>query len=62
MKPTESALREIKDRIAMVMGVLEEAAPNPQRRLNHQQLTQAARELHACADDMQNIMMRVKPK
>jgi hypothetical protein len=62
MKPTESALREIKDRISMVMGVLEEAAPNPQRRLNYQQLNLAARELHACADDMQNIMMKVKPR
>lgn len=62
MKPTESALRDIKDRIAMVMGVLEEAAPNPQRRLNYQQLTQAARELHACADEMQNLLMRLKPR
>lgn len=62
MKATESALRAIKDRISMVMGELEEAAPNPQKKLNYQRLNLAARELHACADEMQNIMMRVKPR
>lgn len=62
MKPSESALRAIKDRISMVMGEIEDTASDPQRKLNHQRLTIAARELHACADEMQNLLMRVKPR
>jgi len=62
MKSTESALREIKDRIAAVMGELEDAASAPQRKTNHWRLSQAALELHRCADDMQNILMRIKTR
>lgn len=62
MKPNESTLRAIKDRISMVMGEIEDTAPSPERRANHFRLSQAARELHRCADDMQNLLMRLKPR
>jgi hypothetical protein len=62
LKPNESALRAVKDRISMVMGEIEETAAFPERRANHYRLSQAARELHACADDVQNLLMRLKPR
>mgnify|MGYP000551372329 CR=1 FL=1 len=62
MKPIESALREIKDRIAAALGEIEEAASAPERKLNHYRLSQAARELHRCADEMQSILMRIKAR
>lgn len=62
MKPTESALRDIKDRIAAALGAVGEAASNAERRSNHQRLSEAAAELHRCADEMQTILMRMKPR
>jgi phosphomevalonate kinase len=62
MKPSESALRAIKDRISMVMGEIEDTASEAHKKLNHWRLSQAARELHACADEMQNLLMRVKTR
>jgi hypothetical protein len=62
MNPTESALRAIKDRVAAVMGELEEAASYPGRKANQQRLSTVAAELHRCADDMQNVLMRLKTR
>lgn len=62
MNATESALRAIKDRIAAVLGELEEAAAAAERRENHRRLSRAALNLHNCADDMQNILMRLRPR
>lgn len=62
MNTTESALRAIKDRIAMMMGELDEASSNAATKENHRRLINAARELHRCADDMQNILMRIQPR
>ena len=62
MKATESALREIKDRIAAAMAEVEAAASAPEKKGNHWRLSQAARELHQCADEMQNILMRLRPR
>jgi hypothetical protein len=59
MNPTESALRAIKDRVAAAMGELEEAAANPATKASRQRLRAAAEALHRCADDMQNVLMRV---
>ena len=62
MNPTESALRAIKDRIAAVMGELDEAAVNTGRKANRERLQTVAAELHRCADDMQNVLMRVRTR
>lgn len=62
MNPTESALRAIKDRVAAVMGELEEAASYTGRKANQERLRAAAAELHRCADDMQNVLMRLRPR
>ena len=62
MNPTESALRAIKDRVAAAMGELEEAAANPARKANRQRLRAAAEQLHRCADEMQNVLMRVRSR
>ena len=62
MNPTESALRAIKDRVAAAMGELDEAAANTGRKANRERLQALAAELHRCADDMQNIMMRVRTR
>jgi len=61
MNPTESALRAIKDRVAAVMGELEEAASNTGRKANRERLRAAAAELHHCADEVQNVLMRLRP-
>ncbi len=44
------------------MGDLNEAATGAASRENNRRLTKAAVELHKCADDMQNILMRLKPR
>jgi len=62
MDTIESTLRAIKDRVAGVMGELDEAARDAANKENHRRLTKAANELHRCADDMQNILMRIHPK
>lgn len=62
MNQTEAALRAIKDRVAAVMGELEEAASNTGRKANQQRLRDAAAQLHHCADDMQNVLMRLRPR
>ena len=62
MNQTEAALRAIKDRVAAVMGELEEAASNTTRKANQQRLRAAADQLHRCADDMQNVLMHLKPR
>lgn len=60
MDSSEFALRVIKDRIVAAAGAIEESSPSPARRENHRRLTQAAQELHKCADELQSIMMRIK--
>ena len=62
VKQTESTLRAIRDRIAAAMGTLEETASDPARKENHRRLREAASELHRCADEVQNVMMRIKPR
>ncbi|NLN79612.1 MAG: hypothetical protein GX141_11940 [Armatimonadetes bacterium] len=61
MNPTESAIRAIKDRVATVMGELEEAAAYPGRKANRERMRKAALELHQCADEIQNVLMRIRP-
>ena len=60
MNENEFALRAIKDRVVAAAGAIEESSPHPARRENHHRLTQAALELHKCADELQNIMMLIK--
>jgi len=60
MNATESALRGLKDRIASVLGELDECCGSAQRKESHTRLTRAAMELHRCADEMQNLLMRIK--
>ncbi|MGC8863386.1 MAG: hypothetical protein ACP5R5_11530 [Armatimonadota bacterium] len=62
MRPTEFALRDIKDRIAAALGVVDEAAPDAESKSNHLRLWEAAEELHRCADEIQAILMRIKPR
>jgi hypothetical protein len=62
MDTTESSLRAIKDRIACVMGEIDETASNANAKENYHRLSSVARELHRCTDDMQNILMRIRPK
>lgn len=44
------------------MGELEEAASYTGRKANQERLRAAAAELHRCADDMQNVLMRLRPR
>lgn len=60
MDQQEFALRALKDRIVTTAGAIEENSAHPARRENHRKLTEAAQELHKCADELQNIMMRIK--
>ena len=62
MNATESALRAIKDRVAAVMGELEEAAAHTTRKENRERLRTAASELHRCADEVQIVLMRIKTR
>lgn len=62
MDARESALRAIKDRVAAALGELDEALCDVEDRQNYRRLTGAASELHKCADEMQNILMRLKPR
>ncbi len=59
MKSTEYAIRAIKDRIAAAVGEIDEAAPEAHKRANHIRLSSVARELHKCADDLQELLMRI---
>ena len=60
MESHEFTIRIIKDRIVAAAGVIEESAPHPGRRDCHKQISDAATELHKCADELQNLMMRIK--
>lgn len=62
MDNIESTLRSIKDRVANALGDIDDAAIDASSKENYRRLTAAARELHKCADEMQNIMMRVRPR
>ncbi|NLN77170.1 MAG: hypothetical protein GX139_12820 [Armatimonadetes bacterium] len=62
MNPTESALRAIKDRVAAAIGELDEAAEYPGRKANQQRMSAAAQELHKCADEIQDVLMRLRPR
>ena len=44
------------------MGELEEAAPNMGRKANQERMRAAAAELHRCADEVQNVLMRIRPR
>lgn len=43
------------------MGELEEAAAYPGRKANRERMRKAALELHQCADEIQNVLMRIRP-
>lgn len=62
MNATESVLRAIKDRIAAALGELDEASVDAENKENYRRLTRAARELHGCANELQNILMRIHPR
>lgn len=62
MNTIESALRVIKDKIASALGELDESAADATNKENHRRLSNVARDLHKCADEMQNMLMRIKPK
>lgn len=62
MKDNEAAIRGIKDRVAACLGELDEAAESPEKKGNHKRLVSAAAALHQCADDLQNILMRIRPR
>ncbi len=62
MNPIESALRGLKDRIAAALGAVDESASEAESKPNHLRLFEAAEELHRCADEMQTILMRIKPR
>ncbi len=62
MDTIESTLRAIKDRIDSSLGEIDEAAYDASNKENYRRLTFAARSLHHCADEIQNILMRIKPK
>jgi hypothetical protein len=62
MNPTESTFRVIKDRIATALGDVDEAAVDVMSKDNYRRLAGVAKELHRCADDIQNILMRIKPR
>jgi hypothetical protein len=62
VKPTESALRDIKDRIAAALGAVDEAAHDAESKANHLRLSEATEELHRCANEMQTILMRIRPR
>lgn len=44
------------------MGDLEEAAAYPGRKANQQRMGAAAAELHQCANEIQNVLMRLRPR
>ena len=62
MKSTEWELRAIKDRIAAAMGEVDDASTAAERKSNRARLAAAAEELHRCADGVQKILMRIKPR
>lgn len=62
MDTRESALRAIKDRVAAALGALDESLSDIEDKTNLHRLSQAADELHRCADEMQNILMRVRTR
>lgn len=62
MDKTETALRAIKDRVGTAIGEIEEASGHALRKENYFRLSNVARELHKCADEMQNILMRIRPR
>lgn len=62
MKTIEADLRDIKDRIAAALGVVNDSVSNVERKDNYERLMQAAEQLHKCADEIQRILVRIKPK
>lgn len=62
MKAIEAELRDIKDRIAAVLGVVNDSVSNAESKEHHRRLMEAAEELHRCADEMQRILVRMKVK
>ena len=62
MNSTESALRAIKDKIAATMGELDETASKAHTKENYARLTKTAKDLHQCADELQNILMRIRTR
>lgn len=59
MKSTEYELRAIKDRVAAAIGEIDDTAAEAHKKSNHARLSAVARELHRCADDLQQLLMRI---
>ena len=62
MDRIEAALRAIKDRVVAAAGEMEEASANAFGKENHLRLSNTAKELHKCADELQNMLMRIRPR
>jgi hypothetical protein len=62
MKTIEADLRDIKDRIAAALGIVNDSVSNVECKDNYERLMQAAEQLHKCADEIQRILVRIKPK
>ncbi|MFQ3548885.1 MAG: hypothetical protein SNJ70_03950 [Armatimonadota bacterium] len=60
MNENEAKIREIKDRIAQVMGILNDSSVAVHIKENIIMLDNSAKELHKCADEIQNLLMRVR--
>jgi hypothetical protein len=62
MRHSESELRAIRDRVASALGAIEESAVDVQKKSNYFRIADAARELHRCADEMQNMLGKLRPR
>jgi hypothetical protein len=62
MNEHETQIRAIRDRIAAALGQLDDGSINPKTKSNYFRLTSAAKELHGCADSLQSLLMRIKPR
>ncbi len=62
MKTIEADLRDIKDRIASALGIVNDSISDVESPENRQRLMQAAEQLHSCADEIQRILVRIKPR
>ncbi len=62
MNETEITLRNIKDAIISNVGEMEEHISSAQKKQNYLRLVKIASELHKHADEMQNVLMKLRPR
>lgn len=58
----EWKIRDIRDRLASSIGEIDECASEPEKKDNYRRLNDAAALIHSCADDLQDVLMRIQPK